>query len=262
MTDLDGKVCVVTGASSGIGAATVRALTRAGATVVLAARREELLRHLDEEVRANGGTSSWKRVDVTRTEDLEALRDHVAERHGGTDVLINNAGIPGGGAFADLSLERLREVTETNYLSVLVATKLFLPQLIDRGGHVVNVASLAGRFALPGAAPYTASKHAVVAFSESLVNDPSLEGVKVTALCPGFVDTPGFPHENPPGFVTITAEEVADKLVDVLRQERVGTVSIPAWPGPLSAVQAVAPRIYRSAAGLLARRYRSRVHTE
>ena len=253
-----GKVCVVTGASSGIGEATVRALARSGAVVVLAARRADRLAAVAEEIEAAGGRASWRACDVTALEDIEALRGHVEQSHGRCDVLVNNAGVPGGGAFADLSLERIRLVTETNYLSVLTCTKVFLPMLLASRGHLVNVASLAGRYALPGASVYAASKHAVVAFSESCY-DLRARGVQVTAVCPGFVDTEGFPHLNAPRFLTFTAEQGAQRILEVIKRRRAGTVYMPAWAGPLAAVQALAPPMYRLLAGLGARRYASHV---
>jgi NAD(P)-dependent dehydrogenase (short-subunit alcohol dehydrogenase family) len=262
MTRLDGKVCVVTGASSGIGEATTKALAGAGARVVLAARREERLAALGKAIRSKGGRATWTACDVTRVEDLERLRSHVDREHGRCDVLVNNAGVPGGGRFADLTLEQIETVTATNYLGVLYCTKVFLPDLLRSRGHVVNVASLAGRYALPGAAVYTAAKHAVVALSESLLCDTSLKGLKVTAVCPGFVKTPGFPHENPPWFLTITADQVAARIVTVIQRGEVGTICLPAWPGPLSAVQVLAPSLFRFASRLGARRYAHRVHSE
>jgi short-subunit dehydrogenase len=250
-----GKVCVVTGASSGIGEATVRALSRAGATVVLAARRADRLQRITEEIRAAGGEASWHATDVTRLEDLEALRSHVEETHRRCDVLVNNAGVPGRGRFAELPLERIRLVTETNFLAVLTCTRVFLPLLLESRGHVVNMASLAGRYALPGASVYSASKHAVVAFSESLNGELGSRGVIVTAVCPGFVDTEGFPQPNAPRAVTFTAEQVAARIVEVIDRREVGSVHIPTWAGPLSAVQALAPPLYRGIAGRVARRF-------
>ncbi|MGH2556067.1 MAG: SDR family NAD(P)-dependent oxidoreductase, partial [Actinomycetota bacterium] len=134
MTGISGKICVVTGASSGIGEATAKALAREGATVVLAARREDRLRELAEVIRKRSGTATWRRCDVTSIADLDALRDHTEQEHGRCDVLVNNAGIPGGGRFADLSLDRIEKVTATNYLSVLYATKLFLPMILRAKG--------------------------------------------------------------------------------------------------------------------------------
>lgn len=242
-----GKVCVVTGASSGIGEATARALARAGAAVVLAARRADRLAGVTAEIEAAGGTASWRVCDVTRLDDLEALRGHVDDSHGRCDVLVNNAGVPGRGRFADVSLERIREVTATNYLAVLICTKVFLPMLLESRGHVVNVASLAGRYALPGASVYSAAKHAVVAFSESVSYDLARQGVRVTAVCPGFVDTEGFPHPSAPSFLTFTAEQVSRRIVEVIESGRVGTVSIPAWAGPLASSQVLLPKLYRLA---------------
>jgi uncharacterized protein len=126
---------------------------------------------------------------------------------------------------------------------------------------VVNVASLAGRYAVPGTSVYTAAKHGVVAFSESAY-DLRAAGVRVTAVCPGLVQTEGFRHVRPPKLLTITAEEVARKIVRVVRQGRVGTVCIPAWAGPLAAVQLLAPGPYRFVAGRIADRYWARQTTE
>lgn len=250
--NLAGKVCVVTGASAGIGEATARALSRQGAKLVLAARREERLREIAEEL----GEASAVRCDVTRVQDLEALRDEVVRRHERCDVLINNAGVPGGGWFEDLSMEQLQLVTATNYLSVLYGTKVFLPLLMESRGHVVNVASLAGRYAMPGAAVYTASKYAVVGLSESLSYTSDF---RVTAVCPGFAETERFRAREMPGFLTVTKEAVADKIVEVIRTGRVGTVHIPAWAGPLAAFQSLTPRLYRAVVELGTRPYRQRV---
>ena len=254
MTDLRDKVCVVTGASSGIGEATARALAAGGATVVLAARRDDLLKSLADDLVGRGATATWLRVDVTRDEDLEELRAHVGSEHGRCDVLINNAGVPGGGSFDDLSLERIRLVTDTNYLSVLAATKLFLPMLVDAGGHVVNVASLAGRYALPGASVYTATKHAVVAFSESLYYELKPKGVMVTVVNPGVVATEGFFPDDSPLWKDRTLrpfimkpDRIAREIVDVIVKRKGPEVSIPRWLAAPQAVRVLAPPLYRAA---------------
>lgn len=254
MIDLKDKVCVVTGASSGIGAATALALARKGSTVVLAARRDELLKKLADQVLERGGRASWLRTDVTREDDVKALRDHVHKEHGRCDVLINNAGVPGGGSFSDLSIERIRLVTETNYVSVLVCTKVFLDLLLGSGGHIVNVASLAGRYALPGAGVYAASKHAVVAFSESLHYELKRDGVMVTVVNPGIVATEGFfPKDSPlwkdpvvKPFV-MKPERVSRAIVDVIRHRRGPEVSVPRWLAAPQAVRLLVPPLYRAA---------------
>ena len=254
MIRLEGKVCVITGASSGIGAATAQALARRGTTVVLAARRETLLEQLAERIRARGGAASWLRTDVTSEGDVRALRDHVLRKHGRCDVLINNAGIPSGGPFADLPIDRMRSVTETNYVSVLVCTKVFLDLLLETHGHVINVASLAGRYAFPGASVYSASKHAVVGLSGSLHEELRPRGVMVTVVNPGLVVTEGFfPKGSPiltdpltkPFFMK--PERVARAIVEVIRRRRGPEVSVPRWLGAPQAVRVLAPPLYHAA---------------
>ena len=251
MTPLAGKVCVVTGASSGIGEATARALGRIGARVVLAARRQDLLARWTKEI---GPRATWTRCDVTSLRDLEALRDHVVTEHGRCDVLINNAGVPGGGRFADLSIDRIRLVTETNHVAVMVCTKLFLPMLLESRGHVVNVASLAGRYALPGASVYTAAKHAVVAFSEALHHELRPRGVMVTVINPGLVATEGFfPADSPlwkdrlsRPFI-MEPERVARTILDVVRHRKGPELSVPRWLAAPQAARVLAPPLYRAA---------------
>lgn len=254
MTSLRGKVCVITGASSGIGAVTARSLARAGATVVLAARRKDLLEELAEGIKKRGGKADAFRTDVTSAEDLEALRDHVRLEHGRCDVLVNNAGIPGGGQFAELSVERIRMVTETNYVSVLLTTKAFLDLLIESRGHIINVASLAGRYALPGAGVYAASKHAVVAFSESLHYELKPKGVMVTVVNPGVVATEGFFPEDSPLWkdpvvrpFVMKPEKIARAILDVIRRRRGPEVSVPRWLAAGQAARILAPPLYRAA---------------
>ncbi len=129
--------------------------------------------------------------------DLEVLRDYALEAFGRVDVLVNNAGIPGGGRFEDVDFSYLDTLIRTNFTAVVAATKIFLPALLEAGGHVVNVASLAARFAVPGSAVYSATKHAVVALSESLHAELAPR-VRVTAVNPGLVETEGFPQRGMP----------------------------------------------------------------
>ncbi|MGH2724221.1 MAG: SDR family NAD(P)-dependent oxidoreductase [Actinomycetota bacterium] len=245
------KVCVVTGASGGIGESAARRLARSGATVVLAARREDRLRAVAEEI---GEGASWVACDVARHEDVERLRDEVQARHGGCDVLVNNAGVPGGGPFAEASLDRLRAVIDVNLVGVVACTKVFLPLLERSRGHVVNVASLAGRYALPGAAVYSATKHAVVAFSESLYHELGPRGVMVTVVNPGLVATEGFfPADSPlwkerwlRPFI-MRPERIAGVIADIVRNRRGPEVSVPRWLASPQAVRVLVPPLYRAA---------------
>ena len=242
-----GAVVVVTGASSGIGRATAWAFARGGAALVLAARREDRLRDLAGEIEGRGGAALVVPTDVTDRTALESLRDRVLAERGRCDVLVNDAGIPGGGPFADVSLDRIELTVRTNLVGLLTATKLFLPAMLEAGrGHVVNVASIAGRVPLPGSAVYSATKHAVVAFSEALDGEVASQGVRVTAVNPGLVRTEGFPASEVPDRWTTSTERVADTIVRVVRKGIAPEISVPRSAGSLLALHAAAPPLFRA----------------
>jgi short-subunit dehydrogenase len=246
--DPRGAVVVVTGASAGIGWATAWAFASKGATVVVAARRAERLESLVGEIERRGGAATALTCDVTSFASVEALRDGVLERHGRCDVLVNNAGVPGGGEFLALPIEKIEQVVRTNLMGVLHGTKAFLPGMVERRrGHVVNVASLAGRFAVPGSAVYSATKHAVVAFSEALYYDMHDRGVVVTVVNPGLVATESFPHADAigRGRLVMKPERIARAIVDVVRRGTGPEVSVPKVIAAAQAVRVLAPGVYR-----------------
>ena len=258
--EVRGSVCVVTGASAGIGEATAWSMARAGARVVLAARRVDRLDRLATEIARRGGEAVPVRCDVTSVEDLEALRDRTLDRFGRCDVLVNNAGIPGGGPFAEAPLDRVERVIDTNLLSVVRGTHVFLPGMLNRGsGHVVNVASLAGRFAMAGSSVYSATKHAVVAFSEALHWEVEGRGVFVTSVNPGLVRTEGFPQT---GYRRGVMEpiEVGRLIEDVVCRGVAPEVSIPRWLSSLQAFRVLTPPLYRAAMRRVARRRAAAAH--
>ncbi len=244
--DLSGAVVVVTGASAGIGEATALAFARRGSRVVLAARRAERLDDLVARIEAHGGRALAVPCDVGDPDRVAALPQVVHEAFGGCDVLVNNAGIPGGGEFADLSFEEIEQVVRVDLLGVLYGTRAFWPTMLaQRHGHIVNVASLAGRFATPGASVYTASKHAVVALSESLFYEGEPHGVLVTAVNPGFVATEGFPQDHLPRRLVMRPERVAEAIVRVVREGIAPELAVPRWIGPFEAFRVLTPPLYR-----------------
>ena len=254
---LPGAVVVVTGASSGIGRTTALAFARAGSTVVLAARRRERLTGLAEQIQGHGGHALAVACDVTSWESMQSLADEVKREFGRCDVLINNAGIPGGGTFDELSVERLRLVLDTNLLGTVHGVKAFLPMMLEAGrGHIVNLASLAGRHAVPKAAIYSASKHGVVALSESLDYEFQDRNIRVTAVNPAFVATEGFPQDDRPAKLVMKPETIADVIVDVVRRGRAPQVSVPRWVGALEIFRLTVPNLYRWAMkAVLAKRH-------
>jgi uncharacterized protein len=244
--DLRGAVVVVTGASSGFGELTARRFARAGSSVVLAARRVDRLETLVREFEAYGRAALAVGCDVTDLGQIHALRDRVAERFGRCDALINNAGIPGGGRFEDLSDEQIQRVIDVNTLGVMRCTKAFLPMLLERRrGHIVNVASLAGRYATPGASVYSASKHAVVAFSEALSYELAPKGVLVTSVNPRFARTEGFPMNGMPRILVMDPDRVARVIVDVVARGAGPQVDVPRGMGLFEAFRVLTPALYR-----------------
>ena len=243
---LKGAVAVVTGASSGIGETTAVALAKRGAKVVLAARRIDRLDDLQGRIERAGGTALALACDVGEPEQLETLSTVTAEAFGPPDILVNNAGIPGRGDFPKLSYEAIEKVVRVNVLGVMYGTRAFLPgMLARRRGHIVNIASLAGRFAAPGVPVYTATKHAVVAFSESLNYETEKRGVLVTSVNPGFVATEGFPQERMDQRFVLPVKRVADAIVRVLEEGIAPELSIPRWVSPLQAFRVLTPSLYR-----------------
>jgi len=247
--DLQGSVVVITGASSGIGRATAWAFARQGSTIVASARREERLRDLVSQIQAKGGKGLAVPCDVGDIGQVGRLAATVREDFGRCDVLVNNAGIGQHQPFARLPQEEIEQLVRTNYLGVLYCTKAFLPMMLDAGrGHVVNVASLAGRFATPGYGVYSSTKHAVVAFSESLHFEIAPKGLRATAVNPWFVTTEGFAHRDSlEARIAMKPEAVANLIVRVVRSGKAPEISIPRWLSALQAVRILAPPVYRLA---------------
>jgi NAD(P)-dependent dehydrogenase (short-subunit alcohol dehydrogenase family) len=257
--NLDGAVVVVTGASSGIGEAVSRRFARGAARVVLAARRVERLQTLERSIAGRGGEALAVRCDVTSRDDIDALVDTARERFGRIDVLVNNAGIPGGGAFRSLDAARIERIVDVNVLGAMRTTKAFLPMFLEQGsGHIVNVASLAGRFATPGSSVYGATKHAVVAFGESLAYELEPFGIRVTTVNPGFTRTEGFPQDDIPRPFVMSADRVARTIVDVVANDRGPEVSLPRWLGAMQVFRVLTPPLYRWGVRTITRRATAR----
>ena len=194
MSAADGPVLLITGASSGIGAATARNAAAEGWRLVLGARSEDKLDELVAEIGEDRAAA--RRCDVTDWGDQEALVALALDRHGRLDKVFANAGFGAKRGFLEESVEQWRSMVETNVLGVALTIRAALPHLREQGrGHFVLTGSVAGRRALPGSL-YSATKWAVTAMSEGLRQEVSeYSDIKVTLISPGMVDTPFF--DNP-----------------------------------------------------------------
>jgi len=189
--DLHGKTALVTGAASGIGRATARALARRGAQLVLCDLDGEGLAAVARELAATGREVLAERVDVAKAEEVAAFAETVHRRYPALDLLVNNAGVGLGGGTLHTSLEDWRWILGVNLWGVIHGCHYFVPPMVrrGRGGHVVNVASAAGYVATEALAAYATTKFAVVGFSEALRDELAPYGIGVTAICPGVIDT-------------------------------------------------------------------------
>lgn len=233
------KVAVVTGASSGIGEAIARGLAARGYGCVLLARREDRLRALADEI---GGEP--EACDVSDRAAVDGVAARVLERHPAIHVLVNNAGVAARGGFAGGDPERIEQAVLTNYLGGVWCLRAFLPGLEAAApSDVVNIVSVAGVFAY---GPYSASKHAQLAFSRSTAVELRPRGIRVHTVKPGFVETEGFPQADrlPAPLLRIVPgpERIADHVLDSLDRGR-GETTVPRLYSPVGGLQALFPNL-------------------
>jgi NADP-dependent 3-hydroxy acid dehydrogenase YdfG len=188
--DLDGRVVAVTGASSGIGEATARACAQAGATVAVAARRKDRIDKLAAELTDGGARALAIECDVGVEEEARRFVETTRSELGRLDVLVNNAGVMLLGPIDGAPTEEWRRMVQVNVFGVLYCTHAALPIMREQGsGHIVNVSSVAGRFARAGSGVYNLTKFGVGAFSEALRQETAPLGIRVTIVEPGAVAT-------------------------------------------------------------------------
>jgi NAD(P)-dependent dehydrogenase (short-subunit alcohol dehydrogenase family) len=187
---LEGAVAAITGAGRGIGRAIALRFAEQGAAVALAARTGSEVDAVADAVRAAGGRAIAVRCDVRDDEDVVRFAQRTREAFGDATVLVNNAGIHRVAPFLDATLADFQETMEVNYIALVRVTRAFLPAMVAaRAGRVINVASTAGKYGSRNQSMYNASKHAVVGLTRCLGLETAANGVRVNAICPGFVDT-------------------------------------------------------------------------
>ena len=189
----EGRVALVTGATSGIGLAVARALATQGHRVFICARTADTVKLTVEQLQGEGLEVDGAACDVRSMDDIRAVVRAAVERYGRIDVLVNNAGRSGGGVTADIDDDLWFDVINTNLNSVFQLTR----EVLNAGGmrarsrgRIINIASTAGKQGVVLGAPYSASKHGVVGFTKALGNELAPTGITVNAVCPGYVETP------------------------------------------------------------------------
>ena len=190
MTELTGKVALVTGASKGIGRETALRLAKEGADLVLGATSIDLLDQLSAEIGQYDVQSLAERCDVVKLGDCQRLVEHALDKFGRIDVLVNNAGVGYAGRVVDLNPELAERMVNINLLGMFYITRSVLPTMIAQGsGDIVNMGSVAGLKYSPNFAMYSATKFAVRAFTEGLRNEVQEHDIRVTLINPGMVNT-------------------------------------------------------------------------
>lgn len=188
MSNINGKVVLITGASSGIGEAAARLIAAKGAHVVLGARRIDRLQQLVSEIRAEGGSASARALDVTDLDSMHAFVEFAKAQHGKVDVIINNAGVMPLSPLSSLKVEEWNRMLDVNVRGVLHGIAAVLPGMEAQGyGQVINISSIGGLSVSPTAAVYCATKYAVRAISDGLRQET--DKIRVTVVCPGVVES-------------------------------------------------------------------------
>ncbi|AHC18618.1 SDR family oxidoreductase [Paenibacillus sp. FSL M7-0802] len=190
MSNIQDKVVIITGASSGIGEATAKELASKGAKLVLAARREARLQKLQEAIQNNGGQAVYKVTDVSSHEQMEELADYALKEFGKIDVMVNNAGVMPLSPVHEKKIKVWDLMVDVNIKGVLYGIAAVLPTMRERReGHIINVSSIAGHLVFPASSVYSGTKFAVRAITEGLRREECINNIRTTIVSPGSIDT-------------------------------------------------------------------------
>ena len=266
--DLRGSTALVTGASAGIGLAVARRLAQSGANLMLAARRAELLEEAAASLRSSGVKAIAVPTDVSRLDALESLVDRAIQEFGTIDVLVNNAGVEAFCHYEELPPNRIAETISVNLTSALLLSRLVIPHMLRAGrGHIVNMASTAGKFGIPYGAAYGTTKAGLINFTHALRAEYRGRGISATAICPGFTEQGGIydrmrqqSGRGAPFVIgSTTVDRVAEAVVRAIERDKAELIVN--WPPmrPLSAFVALFPTLGGGLIRLASTRFLRRV---
>jgi NAD(P)-dependent dehydrogenase (short-subunit alcohol dehydrogenase family) len=244
------QVVVITGASSGIGRATARLAAQRGASVVLAARQGQALGAIVDEIRKDGGTATWVNADVSSRDDVQGVVAHAVAEFGHIDTWVNNAAATIYGRVMDVPVDDAQQLFQTNFWGTVYGALAAAREMAGRGGSIINVGSMTSERAMPLIGFYSASKHAVKAFTDALRMELEKDGVpiSVTLIKPGSIDTPFTEHARnlmdrepalPP---PVYSPEVVARAIIECAQTPHRDVAVGASAGMFTAWEHVAPR--------------------
>ena len=212
--DFKDKVVLITGASSGIGRETAIQFAKKGSNLILVARRKQKLEQLDNDLKKYKISTLICECDVSDKLQVEKMSKLVLEKFCSVDILVNNAGFAIYGSIFDLTTEEIESQMATNYFGMIYCIKNFLPFMLEKkSGHIVNIASVAASFGLPGIASYCASKFAMLGFSEGLKHELKGTGVGITVVSPIMVRTNFFDHPSFQFMPKYSPTSLSDKTV-------------------------------------------------
>ena len=237
--DFKNKIVLITGASSGIGRETAIKFAKKGAQIILVARRKQKLEELKKELQQFHTSTFVFECDVSNKIQVKKMSQIIIEKFGSIDILVNNAGFAIYGSVKNLTIEDIESQMATNYFGMIYCIKNFLPTMIKKkSGHIVNVASVAASFGLPGIASYCASKFAMLGFSEGLKHELKGTGVGVTVVSPIMVRTDFFDHpsfENMPKYspTSLSPKTVAQAILQASNSPRLEIIVPPIIRGAI-----------------------------
>lgn len=225
MVKLTNKVVLITGASSGLGAGVASLLVEKGAIPILTARSEDKLATLSRQLK---GEHQVIRMDVQQDEDVKRVVDQVIQQYGKIDILLNNAGYGQFKTITEMPIEDYKMMIDVNYLGIVRCTQAVLPHMLTAGtGQIVNIASLAGKFPTAKSTSYTATKHAVLGFTNALRQELRETNIKISSINPGPIATAFFDRADPSGDYVknvsqfmMTPDKVARDIVKVMEKRK------------------------------------------